>query len=248
MTIKVVVFDAYGTLFDVQSVQGAVSAAFPGHGGYITQVWRLKQLEYSWLRSLMGRYEDFRAITRDSLDYTLGTLGLTAHEAQLDRIVDAYNTLSPYPEAPEALGALQGYRLAILSNGSPAMLDAVVQYSGLDKLLEAVISVDPAKVYKPDPRAYALVEARLGCRPDEVMFVSSNGFDVAGARSFGFKVAHIERVSPGNLRQELGSAGIIGPASMFRALRMQSEALGYAPNAVVGSLLALPKLIESLKG
>jgi 2-haloacid dehalogenase len=248
MAITTIIFDAYGTLFDVQSVAGAVSTAFPGHGPYITQVWRLKQLEYSWLRSMMGRYEDFRAITRDSLDYTLGTLGLTAHEAQLDRIVDAYKTLAPYPEAAEALGVLHGYRLAILSNGSPAMLDAVVRYTGLDRMLEAVISVDAAKVYKPDPRAYALVEQRLGCRPDEVLFVSSNGFDVAGARCFGFKVAHIERVSPGNLRQELGSAGIIGPATMFRALRMQSEALGCAANAVVSSLLALPKLIESLRG
>jgi 2-haloacid dehalogenase len=247
MAIKVVVFDAYGTLYDVQSVAGAVSTAFQGHGAYITQVWRLKQLEYTWLRSLMGRYEDFRTVTRDSLDYTVGTLGLTADEALLDRIVDAYNTLALYPEAAEALGALKAYRLAILSNGSPGMLDLLVRHSGLDRYLEAVISVDAAKAYKPDPRAYALVEQHLGCEPAEVLFVSSNGFDVAGARCFGFKVARIERVTPVGLRQELRNGGPIGPVTMFRALRMQGEALGYAPDAVVSSLLALPKLVESLK-
>jgi 2-haloacid dehalogenase len=246
MAIKVVVFDAYGTLYDVQSVSGAVSTAFQGHGAYITQVWRLKQLEYTWLRSLMGRYEDFRTITRDSLDYTVGTLGLTADEALLDRIVDSYNTLSLYPEAAEALVALREYRLAILSNGSPGMLDTLVRHSGLAPYLEAVISVDAAKVYKPDPRAYALVPERLGCEPQEVLFISSNGFDVAGARSFGFKVARIERVTPGGLRQELRSGGPIGPATMFRALRMQAEALGYASDAVVNSLLALPRLLDRL--
>src|SRR5690348_17137413 len=126
MAIKAVVFDAYGTLYDVHSVAGLIDAAFPGHGEYITQVWRLKQLEYSWLRSLMGRYEDFLAVTRDSLVYTLGTLGLTADEALFRQIIEAYDTLSPYPEAAEALGRLKPkHRLAILSNGSPAMLDAL---------------------------------------------------------------------------------------------------------------------------
>jgi len=245
MTIKAVVFDAYGTLYDVQSVAGAAEAAFPGHGEYITQVWRLKQLEYSWLRSLMGRYEDFRAVTRVSLGYTLGTIGLRADAALLDRIVDAYDTLSPYPEATEALGRLGRYQLAILSNGSPDMLAALVRNSGLDRYLQAVISVDGKKVYKPDPRAYELVQERLGVRPEEVVFVSSNGFDVAGAKSFGFKVARIERVTPAALRGELTSGAPIGSATMFRALRTQTEALDYAPDAVVGSLLELPELILS---
>src|SRR5271166_4393233 len=248
MTIKAFVFDAYGTLYDVQSVAGVISTAFPGHGAYITRVWRLKQLEYTWLRSLMGRYEDFLAVTRDSLLYTLGTLGLTADQALFDRIVAAYNTLSPYPEAAEALRSLQTNRLAILSNGSPAMLDALIRNSGLDRYLEAVISVDAKKAYKPDPSAYELVEDRLGCRPEEVVFVSSNGFDVAGARSFGFKVVRIERVAPEALRRELTSGGPIGPSAMFLALRMQTEVLGYAPDAVADSLLALPGLVESLDG
>jgi len=245
MTIGAIVFDAYGTLYDVQSVASATEDAFPGHGEYITQVWRLKQLEYTWLRSLMGRYENFRAVTRDSLRYTLDTLGLQADDALLDGIVDAYNTLAPYPEAVEALSLLGQYRLAILSNGSPEMLDALVRNSGLDRYLEAVISVDARTAYKPDSRAYELIEERLGVRPEEVVFVSSNGFDVAGAKSFGFKVARIERVTPAALHAEIGG-GVIGPAAMFRALRTQTEALGFTPDAVVGSLLALPELVVSL--
>jgi 2-haloacid dehalogenase len=247
MTIKAVVFDAYGTLYDVHSVTDVIDTAFPGHGEYITQVWRLKQLEYTWLRSLMDCYEDFLAVTRDSLTYTLGTLGLTADEALFDRIIEAYDTLSPYPEAAEALGALKpGHQLAILSNGSPAMLEALARNSGLDQYLEAVISVDVRKTFKPDPRAYELVEARLGCRPQEVAFVSSNGFDIAGARSFGFRVVRIERVTPAALRSELTSGRPIGPAALFRALRTQTEVLGFEPHAVVSSLLALPEVVESL--
>jgi 2-haloacid dehalogenase len=248
MTIQAVVFDAYGTLYDVQSVAAATEAAFPGHGDYITQVWRLKQLEYSWLRSLMGDYADFRTVTRDSLRYTVGTLGLDADAALIERVVSSYETLSPYPEAAEALGQLAGYRRAILSNGSPAMLDALVRNTGLDRCLEAVISVDARKVYKPDKRAYELVQDLLGVSPDQVVFVSSNGFDVAGARRFGFKVARIERVTPAALRQELAGGGAIGPATMFRALRTQTEMLGLAPDAVVDSLLALPEVIKGLSG
>jgi 2-haloacid dehalogenase len=248
MAIKAFVFDAYGTLYDVQSVGAATEAAFPGHGDYITQVWRLKQLEYTWLRSLMRRYEDFRTVTRDSLGYTLGTIGLTADAALLDRIVDAYNRLAPYPEAAEALASLGGFRLAILSNGSPDMLDALVRNSGFDRYLEAVISVDAKRAYKPDPRAYELVRERLGVEPREVVFVSSNGFDVAGASSFGFKVVRIERVTPDALRQELSRGEPVGAAAMFRALRTQSEVLGLGQDAVVSSLRALPGLVEALAG
>ena len=245
MAIKAVVFDAYGTLYDVQSVARAVSAVFPDHSDYIVQMWRLKQLEYSWLRSLMGRYEDFRQVSLESLSYTLGTLGLSADDATMQRLVDGYHALSPYPEAEQALSVLKaGYRLAILSNGSPAMLDALVRHSGLDRYLDAVLSVDAKRVFKPDPRAYELVQERLGVRPDEVFFISSNGFDVAGARSFGFKVARIERVTPEALRAEV-TGGLIGPAAMFKAQRMQTEALGYDPSAIVHSLLELPALLSA---
>jgi 2-haloacid dehalogenase len=244
MTIKAFVFDAYGTLYDVQSVSRVINSAFPDHSDYITQVWRLKQLEYSWLRSLMGRYEDFLTVTRESLDYTLGTLGLEADEALIGRLIHAYDNLSPYPEAKQALAALKDRQRAILSNGSPGMLDALVRNTGLDGYLDAVISVDAKKVFKPDPRAYELVQERLGVRPGEVVFVSSNGFDVAGARGFGFKVVRIERVSPASLRSELLSVAPIGPAAMFRALRMQAETLGLPPHAVVDSLLALPGVVD----
>ena len=246
MTVTTIVFDAYGTLYDVHSVASATEAAFPAHGDTITQVWRLKQLEYAWLRSLMGRYADFRTVTLESLRYTLDTLGLPADAALLDRIVDAYNELTPYPDATEALSQLSQYRRAILSNGSPAMLRALVRNSGLDRHLDAVISVDAKRAYKPDPRAYEPVQEQLGVPPDEVLFISSNGFDVAGAKSFGFKVARIERVTPAALQRELASGAPIGPAAMFRALRTQTEALGFTPDAVVGSLLALPELVVSL--
>ena len=244
MAIQACIFDAYGTLYDGQSIAATLDAAFPGRAEYVTQVWRMKQLEYSWLRSLMRRYVDFRAITRDALRYSLDTIGITPDEAVLDRIVDAYDNLSPYPEAAEALGALSQYRLAILSNGSPDMLDALVRNSGLDLFFEAVISVAPKQTYKPDPRAYELVHEQLGVRPEESVFVTSNGFDVAGACNAGFKVVRIERVTQAALRAELAGGSTAGPAAMFRALRTQTEALDFRPHAVVDSLTALPSTIR----
>lgn len=246
MTIRAIVFDAYGTLYDVQSVAALVEQAFPRQGETITQIWRLKQLEYSWLRSLMGRYEDFSTVTRQSLEYTLAALGLTATPALFDRIVGAYATLTPYPEAAQTLATLGGYRLAILSNGSPAMLQALVRESGFDRYLDAVISVDAKRAYKPSPRAYDLIQERLSVQPAEVVFVSSNGFDIAGAGSFGFRVARIERVTPAELRSQLSGGEPIGSAALFRALRTQTEVLGYAPDAILSSLEALPAWVQSL--
>jgi 2-haloacid dehalogenase len=245
MTIKAFVFDAYGTLFDTHSVAEATEAAFPGHGSYITQVWRQKQLEYSWLRTAMGRWQDFRVATRDSLLFTLAGLGLTADGALLDRLVDAYDRLTPYPEALPALQALSGYRLAILSNGSQPMLDALVGNSSLNGLLEAVISVDSRRVFKPHPAAYELIQERLGVAPDEVVFVSSNGFDVAGASSFGLRVARIERVTPVALQAEL--MGPIGVEAVYKALRTQEENLGFAPAVVIRSLLELVNVPKPLR-
>jgi 2-haloacid dehalogenase len=190
----------------------------------------------------MGRYADFRTVSRESLDYTLATLGLTADAALIGSLIDAYDRLSPYPDAEPALTALTAYRRAILSNGSPAMLDALVRNSGFDRHLDAVISVDAKQVFKPDPRAYELVEEHLGVRPEEVVFVSSNGFDVAGASAFGFNVVRIERITPAALRAELTGGTPIGPSAMFRALRTQNETLGYPAHVVVDSLLVLPDL------
>ncbi|WP_296585589.1 haloacid dehalogenase type II [Xanthobacter sp.] len=240
--IRVYVFDAYGTLFDVQSVSAVTDAAFPGHGEIITQVWRMKQLEYSWLCSLMGDYQDFWSVTRRALTYTLGILGLQPSEQLFDDIAEAYNRLIPYSDAAEALAGLSGVRRAILSNGSPAMLQALVGNSPLAPFIEDTISVDPKRCFKPDPRAYELVEERLGVKPGEVMFVSSNGFDIAGAKRFGFNVARISRVPQADLAAALAGADPLSASAFYRALRTQEEALGYPPDVVVSSLSELAAL------
>ncbi|RTM12166.1 MAG: haloacid dehalogenase type II, partial [Bradyrhizobiaceae bacterium] len=157
MPIKAVVFDAYGTLYDIQSVADVTEDAFPGYGEIITQVWRIKQLEYSWMRSLMRRYQDFAAVTRDSLAYTLRVLGLAYESEAFERVIEKYLHLDPYPDAAAALAALKPRKLAILSNGSPDMLNALVRNSGFDRMLDAVISVDAKKIFKPSPAAYELI-------------------------------------------------------------------------------------------
>ena len=162
VTINAIVFDAYGTLYDVQSVADVTEEAFPGYGEIITQVWRIKQLEYTWLRSLMRRYQDFSVVTRDSLAYTLRMLGLQYDDATFARIMDKYLHLDLYPDAMAALAALKDRKLAILSNGSPDMLNALVKNTGLDRVLTATISVDANKVFKPSPEAYTLIEEKLG--------------------------------------------------------------------------------------
>ena len=239
--IKAYVFDAYGTLFDVQSVSAVTDAAFPGHGALITQIWRMKQLEYSWLRSLMDDYRDFWTVTREALTYTLGLLGLSPSARLFDDIAEAYNRLTPYPDAAPALAGLGGVRRAILSNGSPAMLGALVGGSPLRDLIEQTISVDETRCFKPDPRAYALVEEKLAVKPHEVMFVSSNGFDISGAKRFGFRVARISRVPAAALSQELAGGDALSPASFYKALRTQEEALGHGPDITVSSLAGLPR-------
>ena len=161
MTIKAVVFDAYGTLYDIQSVAAVTEDAFPGYGDIITQIWRVKQLEYTWLRSLMRRYEDFSVVTRDSLAYTIRVLGLKHDAATFERIMDKYLHLDLYPDAQSALAALKHKKLAILSNGSTGMLNALVANTGLDRVLDATISVDRKRVFKPAPDAYTLIESTL---------------------------------------------------------------------------------------
>ncbi len=242
MTIEAIVFDAYGTLYDVQSIESAVEARFPGHGGFMTQIWRMKQLEYTWFRSMMGQYEDFWAVTREALAFTIGLFGFEADGSTLDTIAEAYNNLAPYPEAKSMLESLSRYRLAILSNGSPGMLRALTQNSGMNRLLETVISVDEKRAYKPDPRAYELVEERLRVTPDKVLFVSSNGFDISGAMRFGFKVARVERMTPEALRAELAASAVVSASAMFKALRARAEAIGPPPHVVIDSLSGLVAL------
>src|SRR3954447_23817917 len=159
--IKAVVFDAYGTLYDIQSVANVTEETFPGYGDIITQIWGIKQLEYTWLRSLMRRYQDFSVITRDSLAYALRSLGLSHERGAFERIMDKYLHLDLYPDATTALTAMRGRKLAILSNGSTAMLNALVANSGLDRVLDATISIDSQKIFKPAPEAYRLIESVL---------------------------------------------------------------------------------------
>jgi 2-haloacid dehalogenase len=246
MAIKAVVFDAYGTLYDIQSVASVTEQAFPGYGEVITQIWRMKQLEYTWLRSLMERFEDFSAVTRESLRYTLDVLGL-AYEAQtFDAIMDKYLHLDAYVDAKATLAQLKGFQLAILSNGSQQMLDALVDNSGFKPLLHATLSVDAAKIFKPSPKAYALVEQRLGVRPHEVAFVSSNPFDASGAKAFGFKVAWIERVTKAALVAETHTLQPIGPLTMFKATRLRPDPFGLDPDWTISALAELPALLTSL--
>jgi len=243
VTIQAVVFDAYGTLYDTQSVADVTEEAFPGYGEIITQVWRIKQLEYSWLRSLMRRYQDFATITRESLAYTLRVLGLQVEDDAFARIIDRYLHLDLYPEAPTALAALKDRKLAILSNGSPDMLNALVSNSGLDRVLAATISVDAKKIFKPSPEAYLLIEEELGVAPASVLFVSSNPWDACGARAFGLNVAWIERVTPEAMALACVKSDLLAPLTLFKALRTQMDALGIEVDHRIRSLSELPKVI-----
>jgi len=247
MTIKAVVFDAYGTLYDIQSVASITEEAFPGYGEIITQVWRIKQLEYTWLRSLMRRYEDFSVITRDSLAYTLRVLGLEYDKGAFARIMEKYLHLDLYPDAMAALAAMRDRKRAILSNGSPAMLNALVANSGLDRVLDATISVDSRKVFKPAPEAYSLIESVLGVPPAQVLFVSSNPWDACGAKAFGLNVAWIERVTPEAMRLACVKSDVVPPLTMFKALRTQMDELGIAPDHRIHALSELPALVASEK-
>jgi 2-haloacid dehalogenase len=245
VSIKAVVFDAYGTLYDIQSVAAVTEQAFPGYGEIITQVWRIKQLEYTWLRSLMRRYEDFSAITRDSLTYTLRCLGLKHDPAVFERIMEKYLDLELYPDARAALTALRGRKLAILSNGSTGMLDALVRNSGLDRVLEATISIDSQKIFKPSPDAYSLIESRLGVSPAEVLFVSSNPWDACGAKAFGLSVAWIERVTPEAMALASVKSDLLAPLTMFKAIRTQMDELGLEPDYRIHALSELPDLVAA---
>ena len=244
MTIKAVVFDAYGTLYDIQSVATVTEQAFPGYGDIITQIWRIKQLEYTWFRSLMQRYEDFSVVTRDSLAYTLRVLGLAPDAAAFDRIMDKYLHLDLYPDALSALAALKGRKLAILSNGSSDMLNALVKNTGLDRVLDATISIDEKRIFKPAPDAYTLIESNLGVRPTEVLFVSSNPWDACGAKAFGLNVAWIERVTPQAMADACIKSDAVAPLTMFKTLRTQMDELGVTPDHRIHGLSELPDLVS----
>ena len=193
MRLKALVFDAYGTLFDVYSVIRLCDEFWPGKGAALSQLWRTKQLEYTWQRSLMRGYKDFLSVTLDGLHYACEALGVSVTESQVKRLEDAYLSLDTFPEVEDALRKLSGLKLAILSNGAPSMLEPVVANAGLGGVFAAVISVDPLKTYKPTPEVYRLAVEKLGVPKEAIGFVSSNCWDACGAKSFGFRTFWINR-------------------------------------------------------
>jgi 2-haloacid dehalogenase len=223
MPLDALVFDAYGTLFDVHAVVDRCDKFWPGKGAQLSQLWRTKQLEYSWLRSLMARYQPFSAVTREALAYACEALGLALEDKQAKALMEEYLNLAPYPEVPEALATLKraGRKLAILTNGSPDMIEPLVKNRGLQGSFDAVLSVDGLKIFKPAPRVYQLAVDSLRVPAANVGFVSSNCWDALGAKAFGFNVYWINR----------GGAPV--------------DRLGFQPDGMLGGLGDLPERIAS---
>ncbi len=217
--IKGLIFDAYGTLFDVHSVVEA-AREITSDPQVLSRVWRQKQLEYTWLRSLMGRYEDFWKVTEAALRFAVRQLDVAANDAEIKKLMEAYLSLRAYPDVAPAFERLRGRPLAILSNGSPKMLEAATRSSGLAPHLSHVISVDLVKTFKPSPAVYALGAKIMGLAAGEILFVSSNGWDAVGATAFGYRVGWCNR----------GKA----PA----------EELGMVPDLTVERLDEIPALLE----
>ena len=193
--IRACVFDAYGTLFDVTSPVARLAGEIGPHADDISRLWRQKQLEYSWLRSLMGVHADFWHVTGDALDYALEQFNVNEPGLR-DELLALYLKLDAYPEVTDAIAAVKARSklTAILSNGSPSMLDAAVRHAGLDKLFNMVLSVEDVGIYKPSRRVYrhAMQKLQIHEAP-EICFVSSNTWDTAGAANFGFQVVRVDR-------------------------------------------------------
>lgn len=215
MPISTCVFDAYGTLFDVAAA--ARQAATEPGGAALAEVWpqlaahwRSKQLQYTWLRAVTGDHTDFWTVTQDGLDWALEACKLD-DAALRERLLNLYWELSAYEEVPAMLARLKdmGLSTAILSNGSPAMLDAAVGSAGIGDLLDDILSVESTGIFKPAPQVYALVTERFGCARDDVLFVSSNGWDAGCAAAYGFETAWVNRAGepmdrlPGQPQHEL---------------------------------------------
>lgn len=200
MAIQVCVFDAYGTLFDVAAAARA-AADEPGRGAFaerwseVANTWRLKQLQYTWLRAVMDTHTDFWTVTTDGLDYALEAHGFDGDPDLRERLRALYWELDAYPEVPDMLDHLKtgGFSTAILSNGSPDMLAGAVESAGVAAVLDAVLSVQDVGVFKPDRRVYDMVGARFGCPATDVLFVSSNGWDASAASGYGFQTVWVNR-------------------------------------------------------
>jgi 2-haloacid dehalogenase len=220
--VRACVFDAYGTLFDFASAARQCRDALGDDIDRLTALWRDKQLQYTWLRAAQGRHADFWQVTSDALDFSLETLNLNTPDLR-DRLMAVYLTLDPFPEVPDVLERLKaaGLRTAILSNGSPAMLDASVKAAKLETLLDHVLSVEEVGVYKPHPKVYQLAADRLGIPISAISFQSSNAWDAYAASAFGMQVIWCNRY--GQRRERL-------PGSPDREIR---------------SLAALPALLDA---
>lgn len=223
LSVDALVFDAYGTLFDVQSVVTLAERLIPGRGAALSQLWRAKQLEYTWLQSLMlspmQRREDFAAVTAHALDYAAEALGLPLQTPARHRLLDAYLDLSPFPDVAPALAALAPLPRVILSNGTREMLELLAASTGISLHLDGILSVDAAGIYKPSPRVYQLAVDHLKLLPIRIGFVSSNGWDVVGAKAFGFTAIWVSRACA------------------------PLERHGPKPDAIIASLAELPALV-----
>jgi 2-haloacid dehalogenase len=216
--VDAVAFDLYGTLAEVASV-GRAAAGVTDDPAALVDLWRQKQLEYTWLRSLMGRYQDFWATTGDALDYALDRFGIDIDQPTRAELLNAWLAVRVYPEVPAALDALAPRGLAVLSNGNPEMLDACLATAGIRDRFDHVLSVDDVGVYKPHPSVYELAVKAFALPAERILFVSSNPWDAAGARTFGFPVAWVNRMG------------------------VPFERLGTTPDLVVADLGALPEAV-----
>jgi 2-haloacid dehalogenase len=191
------VFDAYGTLFNLHAAAERHRAAIGPDWQQLSQTWRTKHLEYSWVHSLSRSPATFWDLAQRSLDYAIGSIGVAVSADVRDKLIAAYRTMDPYPEVAEVLAALKarGARVAILSNGDPDMLADAVRAAKLDNLLDAVLSVAAAGVFKPAPAVYTLATERFGCKPQDISFQSSNRWDIAGAKAFGHRAIWVNRTN-----------------------------------------------------
>ena len=212
MKPRALLFDAYGTLFDVHSVALRTGDGIAGDLYSLSTLWRQKQLEFTWLRALMERYEDFWNVTEAALRLAVRQLKIQASEAQLDSLMQAYLFPSAFPDVRPALEHLKGFPLAILSNGTPKMLKSAVNCNDLRSCFTEIISVDRVKTYKPSAQVYALGPQILNFPAEEILFVSSNSWDAAGAKAFGYRVCSCNRSGA------------------------EMEHLGFAPDMIVSEL------------
>lgn len=218
--IEACVFDAYGTLLDIRSVTDALRGELGDKADAIGEIWRRKQLEYAWLRTLMGQFEDFWHVTGDSLDHAMDSVGIDDPGVRA-RLMQSYLNIKAYNEVAETLGSLKAarYKTAILTNGSISMITAAVSNAGIRAHLDHILSVDDIRAYKPDPKVYQFAVDTLAVDKERIVFLSSNGWDAAGAKQFGFNVVWVNRFG------------------------QRLDPLGVTPDAEIESLSELPALI-----